>query len=58
MPSALPDSLLKKGTGSELMLDHAIEKRPRRGACTLFQQAPNGRASDHRLGVPRFFICV
>jgi hypothetical protein len=29
--------LLKKGTGSELMADHATEKRPRRGACTLFQ---------------------
>jgi len=35
------NSLLKKGTGSEFMADHATEKRPRRGACTLFQQAPN-----------------
>jgi len=35
------NSLLKKGTGSEFMSDHATEKRPRRGACTLFQQAPN-----------------
>ena len=28
---------MKKGTGSELMAEHATEKRPRRGACTLFQ---------------------
>ncbi|MHC4697430.1 MAG: tetratricopeptide repeat protein [Planctomycetota bacterium] len=34
--------LLKKGTGSELMPDHATEKCPRRGACTLYQQAPGG----------------
>jgi hypothetical protein len=34
-------SLLKKGTGSEFMADYDTEKRPRRGACTLFQQAPN-----------------
>ncbi|MHC4697715.1 MAG: hypothetical protein ACYTFA_13335 [Planctomycetota bacterium] len=37
-----PDSLLKKGTGSEPMADHAAEKRTSRGACTLFQQAPTG----------------
>jgi hypothetical protein len=36
--------LLKKGTGSELMAYHATEKRLRRGACTLFQQAPKPAA--------------
>ena len=30
-------SLLKKGTGSELMAGHAVEKPPLRGACPLFQ---------------------
>jgi hypothetical protein len=30
-------SLLKKGTGSELMADYASAKRSRRGACPLFQ---------------------
>ena len=33
---------LKKGTGSEPVADHPAEKRPPRGACTLFQQAPTG----------------
>ncbi|MHC4698207.1 MAG: hypothetical protein ACYTFA_15850 [Planctomycetota bacterium] len=37
-----PRSLLKKGAGSELTADHATEKPPRRGACTLFQQARKG----------------
>jgi hypothetical protein len=29
---------LKKRTGSELMANHGTEKRPPRGACTLFQR--------------------
>jgi outer membrane protein assembly factor BamB len=33
-------SVLKKGTGSELIGDSATEKRLRGGACPLFQQAP------------------
>jgi cellulose synthase/poly-beta-1,6-N-acetylglucosamine synthase-like glycosyltransferase len=41
-PVESPTSLLKKGTGSGLMADHATEKRPQRGACPLFQQAPTG----------------
>ncbi len=43
-------SLLKKGTGSELMPDYATEKRSRRGACALFQQVPR-RTSDPIRGV-------
>ncbi|MHC4696057.1 MAG: tRNA uridine-5-carboxymethylaminomethyl(34) synthesis enzyme MnmG [Planctomycetota bacterium] len=39
---AAPESLLKKGTGSELMGDSDTEKRPRRGACPLLQRAVNG----------------
>ncbi len=38
--------VLRKGTGSELMPEYATEKRSRRGAYTLFQEAPKARAAS------------
>ncbi len=42
----LTNSPLKKGTGSEPMPRHATERRLPRGACPLFQQAPEPRRED------------
>ncbi len=41
---------MKKGTGSELMADHATEKRSRRGACPLF---PGRSEPSRRAGISR-----
>ncbi|MHC4697235.1 MAG: ATP-binding protein [Planctomycetota bacterium] len=48
-----PDRLLKKGTGFELTPDRAAEKRPRQGACTLFQQRAIVSITDNGPGIPK-----